>query len=127
MIKSLAMIPLRMGSKRIPKKNIRLLDNLPLCFHIIKAVINSGVFEKKDIYLNTEDESLQSVASHFGISFYKRDLNLASDSATNDDFMYDFLSNKECDYVFQFLATSPLIKEKTIRNFTKEATPLILL
>ena len=45
-MKSVAMIPLRMGSKRVPKKNIRILRGLPLCFHIIKSVIDSQRFDK---------------------------------------------------------------------------------
>tara|TARA_Y100000589_G_C27180243_1_gene640430 strand:- start:184 stop:906 length:723 start_codon:yes stop_codon:yes gene_type:complete len=120
-MKSIAMIPLRMGSKRIPKKNIRFLGNLPLCFYIIKAVIDSDQFQKKDIFLNSEDDLFSSVADHFGISFYKRKHDLASDTATNDDFMFDFLENNSCDYVFQFLATSPLIKSTTIKDFVNNA------
>lgn len=115
------MIPLRMGSKRIPKKNIRLLGDFPLCFYIIKAVIDSNQFSKKDIFLNSEDESIALIADYFDISFHKRKDELSSDSATNDDFMYDFLENYNCDYVFQFLATSPLIKSSTIKDFVEKA------
>ncbi len=114
---SVAMIPLRMGSKRVPKKNIRILRGLPLCFYIIKSVIDSQRFDKNNIYINSEDTCFESVARHFGIQFYKRDPNLSKDSSTNDDFLFDFISNISCDYIYQFLATSPLVEGKTISDF----------
>ena len=36
-MKTIAMIPARLGSKRIPKKNIRLLNGMPLISYAIRA------------------------------------------------------------------------------------------
>jgi len=44
--KLIAMIPARMGSKRVPKKNLRYLGEKPLLQYPIENSIKSGLFEK---------------------------------------------------------------------------------
>ena len=117
--RNIAMVPVRMGSKRIKSKNIRLINNKPLVFFILKSIINSGVFDLDDIYLNSEDIIFKSIAKQLGINFYLRDASLSSDNATNDQFLYDFLNKLECNNIFQFLATSPLVSPSTIQNFVR--------
>lgn len=118
MSKVVAMIPVRSGSKRIPKKNIRLLDGKPLVAYAIEAAKNSGSFD--EIYLNSEDEIFRDIANEYGIKFYKRARIFATDEATNDDFLFDFLCNVECDYAVQVLCTSPFLKYSTVAEFTKQ-------
>ncbi len=110
------MIPARMGSKRVPKKNIRLLAGEPLISYSISSAIKSKVFD--EIYLNSEDEVFRSIAKSKGISFYKRDNKFAQDNSNNDDFLIDFVKNISCDIVIQLLPTSPFITSSQIRNFT---------
>ena len=115
--KNVAMIPVRMGSKRVKSKNIRMINGKPLVFYILDSVIKSGCFPLQDIYINSEDIIFESISKKLGISFYHRDPKLSSDSATNDDFLFDFLKKVDCDNVFQFLSTSPLVKCQTISQF----------
>ena len=89
-----------------------------MCFHIIKSVVDSQRFDNSNIYINSEDTCFEPVAKHFGIQFYKRDPNLSKDSSTNDDFLFDFISNVDCDYIYQFLATSPLVEDTTISDLS---------
>ena len=116
-VSNIAMIPLRLGSKRVPKKNLRILRGKPLCFHIIEAVLRSDFFDPSHIFINSESEVFADIAQHYGISFYKRPSILSSDSATNDDFLLDFLDSNNCSQIYQFLATSPLLSSDTISNF----------
>jgi len=118
MTKVVAMIPARLGSKRIPKKNIRLLNNVPLISYIIRAAKNSECFD--DIYVNTESDIIGQIALKEGVKFYKRSEHLTTDDATNDDFTLDFMENVECDSVVQILATSPFITPSEIREFTND-------
>ena len=53
--KNVAMIPVRMGSKRVKSKNIRMINGKPLVFYILDSVIKSGCFPLQDIYINSED------------------------------------------------------------------------
>ena len=119
-MRSVAMIPARMGSKRVPNKNLRMIDGKPLISFIIETVIKSGCFKKEDIYINSESEVFQNLAQQYGINFYKRSDWLSSDEATNDDFAKDFIENIECDTLFQFLPTSPFIKCEEVRTFVNQ-------
>jgi CMP-N,N'-diacetyllegionaminic acid synthase len=114
-MKKVAMIPARLGSKRVPKKNLRLIDGKPLIAYIIEAAKASGAFD--EIYLNSEAEIFAEIASEYGIKFYHRDATFSSDKSVNDEFALDFMKNVEADIVFQLLPTSPLVTGEEIRAF----------
>ena len=118
MKKIVAMIPARLGSKRIPKKNIRLLNNKPLVQYCLEASVKADCFD--EIYLNSESEELSSIAEKCGIKFYKRPEHLSSDDSTNDHFALDFLENIDADVLIQILPTSPFITSEEINLFTKD-------
>jgi N-acylneuraminate cytidylyltransferase len=61
---NLAVIPARGGSKRIPKKNIKLFAGKPLIAYSIEASINSGEFEK--VIVSTDSEQIAEVAIKYG-------------------------------------------------------------
>lgn len=116
-MKKVAMIPVRLGSKRIRKKNLRLINGKPLISYIIESAIASGVFD--EIYINSEADIFKEIADMHGIKFYKRPEHLSTDLATNDDFVLDFINNIECDTIIQLLATSPFIAPEQINNFVQ--------
>jgi CMP-N,N'-diacetyllegionaminic acid synthase len=118
-MKKIAMIPVRMGSKRVKNKNLRLLGNKPLVAYIIKAAKESNVFD--EIYINSESETFEKIAEQYGVKFYKRPDELSSDEATNDQFALDFMSNVNGDVLIQLLATSPFITPGQIKAFVNEA------
>ena len=119
-MKIVAMIPARMGSKRIKKKNLRLLKDKPLISYIVEAAIQSECFD--EIFINSEDIVFEKIATEHGISFYKRPQELASDSATNDDFTLDFMNNNECEVLVQLLPTSPFLTPEEISAFVSKMT-----
>ena len=61
---SIAVIPARGGSKRIPRKNIKNFHGNPLISYSIKAAINSGCFDR--IIVSTDDEEIAEVAIRYG-------------------------------------------------------------
>ena len=67
MKKIIAMIPVRLGSKRIPNKNLRLLGNKPLVAYIIEAAIKADVFD--EIYINSESDIFKEIAEQYGVKF----------------------------------------------------------
>jgi len=117
-IKKIAMIPARMGSKRVKNKNIRLIQGKPMISYVIEAVKEAGCFD--EIYVNSESDLIGRIAESMGVNFYKRDDKYASDTATNDEFVFDFISNIKSDFLIQILPTSPFITPQEIRNFTKK-------
>lgn len=114
-LKLLAMIPARMGSKRIPKKNIRLMMGKPLIQYPIDLALHSDRFA--EIWVNTESEPLGHACEKMGAKFHKRPPELASDTATNRDFVYQFLKTHECDYVIMINPTSPALQQDTLNRF----------
>lgn len=59
-----AIIPARGGSQRIPRKNIRLLNNKPLIAYSIETALASGLFDR--VIVSTDDEEVAIVAKSFG-------------------------------------------------------------
>jgi len=111
----LAMIPARLGSKRIPRKNLRLLGGKPLLGYAIDAARASGCFP--EIWVNSESVALGRLAVSAGAAFHRRPPELASDTATNQDFTAEFLRHHPCDAVVMINPTSPLLRPETIRAF----------
>lgn len=113
--KIIAMIPARMGSKRIPKKNVRFLAGKPLIQYPIDLALQNKSLES--VWVNTESKELGELCVKMGANFHHRPKELAVDSATNRDFTYEFLKDHECDYVIMINPTSPALRGETLDNF----------
>lgn len=61
-----AIIPARGGSKRIPKKNIKLFCGQPMISYSIKAAIESNCFDY--VIVSTDDVEIANVAIKYGAS-----------------------------------------------------------
>ena len=107
-MKIICMIPARLGSQRVVKKNLRLINNKPLIQYIIDTIKKCKFFDS--IYLNSEAEIFSKIAKINSINFYKRDKKLATNKSTNDEFALDFMQNVHADALVQILPTSPLIE-----------------
>lgn len=111
----IAMIPARMGSKRIPKKNIRYMLDKPLIQYPIDLAKGCSRFES--IWVNTECEKLGRACEKLGVQFHQRPKELSDDAATNRDFTYEFLKKHKCDYVVMINPTSPTLRPETVEKF----------
>jgi len=63
-VKKIALIPARSGSKRIPDKNIKLLNGHPLLAYSIRSAIDSGVFDS--VVCVTDSQQYANVAKYYG-------------------------------------------------------------
>lgn len=63
-MQSIAIIPARGGSKRIPGKNIRDFLGKPIIAYSIEAAINSGLFQ--EVMVSTDDQEIAAVAEKYG-------------------------------------------------------------
>lgn len=63
-LKTIAVIPARGGSKRVPKKNIREIDGLPMIGYAIRAAEESRLFSH--ILVSTDSEEIASVSKSLG-------------------------------------------------------------
>ncbi|MBE9608816.1 pseudaminic acid cytidylyltransferase [Chitinilyticum piscinae] len=78
----IAIIPARGGSKRIPRKNIRLFHGQPMIAYSIRAALDSGLFDR--VVVSTDDAEIAAVARECGaeIPFVRPD-DLSDDYATS--------------------------------------------
>lgn len=76
----LAIIPARGGSKGLPRKNIKLLNGLPLICYSIKAALASNLIDR--VIVSTDDNEIASVAKNYGAEVpFMRSIELASDES----------------------------------------------
>lgn len=74
----IAVIPARGGSKRIPRKNIKMFDGLPMIGYAIKAAISSNLFDQ--VIVSTDDDEITQVAKSYGALVpFKRPAELSDD------------------------------------------------
>ena len=73
----IAVIPARGGSKRIPRKNIRVFAGKPMIAHSILAAQKSEMFDH--IYVSTEDEEIINISMKYGAEIIHRPENLSED------------------------------------------------
>lgn len=62
--KGLAVIAARGGSKRIPRKNIKLFHGKPIMEYVIEACLESGCFE--EVMVSTDDAEIAGIAKKCG-------------------------------------------------------------
>jgi CMP-N-acetylneuraminic acid synthetase len=110
-----AMIPARMGSQRLKKKNLRELLGVPLITHTIRKCISSGVFD--EIWVNSEHPDFGKIALQEGVNFHQRPDALGNNEATSEQYITEFLEKHSCDKVFQVHSIAPLLTAKEIRDF----------
>lgn len=80
-VSSVAVIPARGGSKRIPRKNVRLFAGRPLIAWTIDTCLASGLFT--DVIVTTDDDEIAAIARSVGASVpFTRPASLADDHAT---------------------------------------------
>ncbi len=78
MMKTIAIIPARGGSKRLPNKNILSLGGIPLIAHsILYAQKNSAIID--EIYVSTDDATIKKIALHYGAKVIDRPESLSGD------------------------------------------------
>lgn len=74
----IAVIPARGGSKRIPRKNIKLFHGKPMIAYAINAALASKLFDR--VIVSTDDDEIARVARVFGAEVpFIRPLELADD------------------------------------------------
>jgi len=110
-------IPARGGSKRFPKKNIHLLDGIPLISHSIKFALET--FPHKNIWVNTDDHEIAKIGLSFGVNVTMRPDNLGSDTASTADVLYyqqEIFDSKQinCEAMILLQVTNPLRPRKLI-------------
>ncbi len=121
-MKLLAVIPARGGSKRIPRKNVRLMCGLPLVLYSVRNALSLSEKYDCDVVVSTDDEELEYIVQNECSMVVWRGPELAGDEVTLDPVIYDALiraeEKNECSYdvVLTMQATSPTLKKETLAS-----------
>ncbi len=112
--KIVGLIPLRRGSRRIPFKNIKPIAGQPLAYWACAAAKTCRSID--EIYVSTEDHTVQQVVNSFnlGITVVERPKELATDKATTDSVILDFMKKVDFDLLATLQATSPLVSPEDL-------------
>ena len=87
---AIAIITARGGSKRIPRKNIKLFRGKPIIAYPIAVAIDSGCFD--EVMVSTDDAEIADIARNFGASVpFFRSRETASDFASTNDVLQEVL------------------------------------
>jgi CMP-N-acetylneuraminic acid synthetase len=106
-IKSIAMVPARIGSTRLKMKNLALINGRPMISHALRAAIDSGAFDR--VVVNADHPLFEAIAREYGAEFYLRPAELGSSTTKSDDVVADFMTAHPAEAVAWVNPISPLM------------------
>lgn len=119
-MKMVALVPLRGGSKSIPKKNIKILAGKILSAWTIEAAANCSAINK--VYVSTDSEEIASAVQKLGlgVQVIMRPPEYATDEASTESVMLHFMSQVDFDALVTIQATSPLLTCTDLNRATSQ-------
>ncbi|WP_445718778.1 acylneuraminate cytidylyltransferase family protein [Flavobacterium sp.] len=127
-MKPLIIIPARGGSKGVPRKNIKLLNGIPLIHYTIKAA--QQIFDDSLICVSTEDEEIKQIAEQTNIIVpFLRPQELALDTSGSYEVLLHAIEHYanngyEADILILLQPTSPFRTssqiEEALQLYTNE-------
>ena len=115
-----AFIPARHGSKRVPGKNVRVLNGHPAIAYTITPALASGIFES--VIVSTDSEETAEIARHYGAEVpFLRPAAFAGDTSPDIEWLEHALielkrQGRVWDAFCLLRPTSPFRSADTIRR-----------
>jgi CMP-N-acetylneuraminic acid synthetase len=101
-----AMIPSRLGSQRLARKNIALIAGKPMVSYAIEAAKACPYFDK--IIVSTNDPKVKTIAGKLDVQIYDRKEEHANSEARSDEVVKEFIEQFPSDIIAWVNTTSPL-------------------
>lgn len=107
-------IPAREGSKRVPRKNMRLMNGKPMISYAIEAALNAKVTDH--CYINTDSKEIIEYAekAYPEVKIYLRSEELCNDTAQSDHFNADIIRKLSPDTLIMINPVCPLLEAEDI-------------
>ena len=115
--KTIAIIPARGGSKRLPNKNILSLGGISLIAHsILYAQQNNDIID--EVYVSTDDVAIKKIALEYGAKVIDRPESLSGDLEPTVTALKHVLESLdfEVENVILLQATNPLRPENLLKD-----------
>lgn len=111
-MKTVALIPIKLESKRIPGKNVKpFFDGTPLMYFIQRTCLEAKTID--EVYVYCSDEAVKEYLLP-GVIFLQRPEYLNGDNINANDFIREFLKVVDADIYVNAHTTSPFAKAETI-------------
>jgi CMP-N-acetylneuraminic acid synthetase len=113
-MKTIALVPMRHHSERVPGKNYRPFAGVPLYQHILRTLL--GCNSISQVVIDTDSPIIsQEVARLFPqVALIDRPRHLRDDKTPTNDVLLHDLSLLDGDYFLQTHCTNPLLRPETI-------------
>ncbi|KAL1275749.1 hypothetical protein QQF64_035372, partial [Cirrhinus molitorella] len=116
-----ALILARGGSKGIPLKNIKMLAGVPLIGWVIRAALDSGVFDS--VWVSTDHDAIARVATAWGAKVHRRSPEVSKDSSSSLETIQEFSRvNPDVDVICNIQATSPCLHPRHLKEAVEYIT-----
>lgn len=122
-MKFACIIPARSNSKRIPNKNIKKINKIPLIGHVIKILKNTQL--SNNIFVSTDSPKIKKISEKFGANVpFLRSNKLSGDNVSTLDVVRDAIVKLQkyglnFDLIFVIYPTSIFLKKKMILESIK--------
>ena len=116
-MKTIAIIPARGGSKRLPNKNVFPLGGIPLIAHsILYAQKNNAIID--EVYVSTDDETIKEIALQYGAKVIDRPEKISGDLEPTVSALKHVLESIETavENVILLQATNPLRPQELLKE-----------
>ena len=118
-MKVVAFVPIRLNSKRVVGKNLKMLGNRPLLQYILETLRNTASID--EVYVYCSQEEIIPLLPQ-GVKFLKRDESLDRDETLGQEIYDAFTKEVDADVYILAHTTSPFIKAETIDNAVRQVT-----
>ena len=122
-MKAIAIIPARGGSKRVPRKNLRMVAGRPLVAWSIRSAMESKLLS--EVWVSTDDPEIAEVADRNGAGVIKRPPEISGDFDRIEDALLHAMGEIKlapADIVVTLQPTSPIRAEGLIDRCIKRLT-----
>lgn len=111
-MKTVALIPIKLGSTRVPGKNIKpFYDGTPLMSFIQKACLDAKSID--EVYIYCSDDAVMPYVLP-GVTYLRRPEYLDGDHINANDLIREFLNTIDADIFVNAHTTSPFAKPETL-------------
>lgn len=112
-MKTVALIPIKLNSQRLPHKNILPIAGHPLCWHICNTL--NQIKEINEVYVYCSDPAVREYIPT-ETRFLQRPMWLDGDSVKGFDIYREFMKTVDADVYVLAHTTSPFIKRSSCQN-----------
>jgi len=117
---NVAIITARGGSKRIPRKNIKLFRGKPMIAYSIETALKSGLFDL--VMVSTDDEEIAEISKQYGAQIpFIRSKQTSDDFTGTADVMIEVLNDlqktgKQFDNACCIYPTAPFVTKQSLEK-----------